>query len=271
MRKRIAASLMVLSMAVLFYIMAAAGLNVSVTSVDPPNIGGSGFSPNYEIVMWIENAAGAFVRTFGLWGHQTNSNDLPIWTSHNGGSTTVDGVTSATLTSGKTVNATWDLTGASGTVVPNGTYTYNLELSNHHSSTTAYTDWYASGTININGTSSTKTGADSVVNMATTYLTSISAMYTASTSIAYNPRANQNDVNPLAFVTPADFGNGIARMKLVSPNGRVVWQKNYVTSSGNSIVVTSKDVLASRRFSGVGILVADYGVEKISRLFVQPN
>ena len=268
MRKRIMASLMVLSMAALFYVMAAAGLNVSVTAVDPP---GGSFGNSYEIVMWIENAAGAFVRTFGLWGHQTNSNDLPIWTSHNGGSTTVDGVTSATLTSGKAVNATWDLTNASATVVPNGTYTYNLEISNHHSATTGYTDWYAKGTININGTSSTKTGLDSVVNSATTYMTNVSAMYTASTSIAYNPREKQNNVDPLAFVTPNNFGTGIVHMKLVAPNGRVVWQKNYRTSAGNSIVVTSKDVLMGNRFSGVGILVADYGVEKISRLFVQPN
>ena len=205
MRKRVVASLMVLSMAGLFYVMAAAGLSVSVTAVDPPtSLGIDGTS--YEIVMWIQNAAGAFIKTFGLWGHQTNSNDLPIWTSHNGGVKTVDGVTSATLTAGKTVSATWNLTNASGTAVPNGTYTYNLEMSNHHSSTTAYTDWYVRGTININGTSSTKTGADSVVNAGTTYMTAISAMYTPSTSIVFEPSQKQNAANPLAFVAPANFG-----------------------------------------------------------------
>jgi hypothetical protein len=268
MKKRIAAGMIVVCLAGFYYAMAAPGLKVTVTAVDPP---GGGFGNNYEIVMWIKNAAGTFIKTFGLWGHQTNSNDLHIWTSQNGGSKTVDGVSAATLSTGTTVNATWNLTNAAGTVVPDGNYTYNLELSNHHSATSGYSDWYVRGTININGTTSTKTGTDSVVNTGTTYLTAISAAYTPSTSIVFEPVQKQNTADPLAFVAPKNFCDGIMRMKLMAPNGRVVWQKNYRTSAGNSIVVTSKDVLMGSRFSGVGILVADYGVEKISRLFVQTN
>ena len=271
MRKRIGAGISVLCLAGFFYAMAAPGVAVTVTAVDPTT---GSFAPKYEIVMWIQNAAGDFIKTFGLWGHQTtttgNSIDLPIWGSHLGtNAKTVDGVSSATLSAGATVNATWNLTNASGAAVPNGTYTYNIELSNHHSTTAAYSDWYARGEIIIDGTSKTATGTDSAVNTASTYITNVSAVYTAATSSVIDQASKQKIANPFAFVTPSSFTSGTMSMKLISPNGQIVWQKNFQTSRGESILLKPKDIALATRFSGIGILVADYGAEKISRRFVQ--
>jgi hypothetical protein len=266
MIKRVGVEIAMMCFAGFLSAAAAPGLSVSVTAVDPP---GGSYGSNYEVVMWIQNAAGTFIKTIAIWGGQKNSNDLPIWYAHSSGAVATDAVASATLRAGATINGPWNLTGSTGAVIPNGTYTFNVELSNHHSSVNAYTDWFVRGKIAIDGTTKTVTGADSTVNSGNTYLTNVSAVFTAPASVIIEKTPQQNTTNPLAFVTPQMFGAGTMHLKLVAPNGQVVWRKNYQTSSGQSLLVRPNDIMAATRYSGCGILVADYGRESIQRKFVQ--
>ena len=268
MRKRIGRGIAAMCLAGFFHAMAAPGLTVTVTAVDPP---GGSFGASYEVVMWIQDAVGTFIKTFAIWGNERNTNDLPIWAAHSSRVVATDAVASATLSAGTHINGPWNLTGSTGAVVPNGTYTYNIELSNHHSSAAAYTDWYVRGKIVIDGTSKTATGTDSAVNSGYTYLTNVSAVYTAPVSGIIAQPFDKNSINPLAFVTPAAFRAGTMHMKLIAPNGRVVWQQNYRTSPGESLILRPHDIAFAPRYSGIGILVADYGEEKIFRKFVQPE
>lgn len=267
MKKKAGMMAAMLTLMVFSYVMSAPGLKVTMTAVDPP---GGSWEPNYELVMWIRNAAGSFVKTFGSWGQDRSSNDFPIWYANSGGVTTVDGTTGATLTADTTLNSTWNLTGANNAAVPNGSYSYRIELSNHHT-LTAYAAYFVAGTIQIDSTSKVKNGVDSSVNNGSTYITNVIAEYTAPANGTINAVPENRTVNPLAFVTPAHFGRGTVTIRLFASNGKVVWQETYATSAGNSIVVSHNDIKQSIRFSGVGMLVADYGTEKVTRRFLQVN
>jgi len=240
------------------------GLKVTVTTVDPA---GGGFGTSYEVVMWIETNVGAFVKTFALWGHQTNSNDLPWWSSKNNGDKTVDGTTSATLTASSTLNATWDLTGSSGAQVINGTYRYNIELNNHHNTINAYTGWFARGSIAIDGIGKTKNGVDTSTANASAALTNVIGAYSAPTiSVQFTPPPAAKPVtDPLSFATPA--GAGHVTMKLLTPGGRLLWQKDFTTADGRTVSV-SRSEISSVRYTGVCLLVADFGTKQIVRSYV---
>ena len=172
-------------------VLAADSLKVSVHTANPS---GGGFGSRYAVVMWIENAAGAFIKSFGRWGNDTGTNDLPIWNSKNGGVKTIDGVTGATQSTATTLASNWNCTNASGAAVPAGTYWVNIELSNHHSNMPSPTDLLIRSSIVIDGTSKTSTTIDSSFNSASTYLTAFSASYISAvsktlSSIAVTPAA----------------------------------------------------------------------------------
>jgi hypothetical protein len=267
MKKKTGMIVAMLSLMVFSYVMAAPGLKVTMTAVDPP---GGSWGTNYEVVMWIKNAAGSFIKTFGSWGEDRASNDLPIWYKDAGGVTTVDGTTGATLSAGATLNSTWNLTDANNAAVPNGPYAYRIELSNHHT-LTAYAAYFVAGTIQIDSTSKVKNGVDSSVNNGSTYISNVIAEYTAPANGTITALPEKRTLDPLAFLTPAHFGRGTVTIRLFASNGKVVWQETYATSAGNSIVVSHSDIKQSTRFSGVGLLVADYGTDKIARRFLQVN
>jgi hypothetical protein len=262
MKKKAGMIVAMLTLTVFSYLMAAPGLKVTVTTVDPS---GGTWGTKYEVAMWIRNAAGSFIKTFGFWGGDKKTNDFPVWYSNAGGVTSVDGTTGATLSAGATLNSTWNLTDLNNAAVPNGAYSYRIELSNHHSSVNAYTDYFVAGTIQIDNTSKVKNGVDSSVNNGSTYITNVIAEYTGPASGTITADPEKRTANPFAFVTPAHFGHGAVTIRLFASNGRTVWQETYVTSAGNSIVVSYRDIKQSNRFSGVGVLVADYGKEQVSR------
>lgn len=265
MKKKAGMRAVMMTLTVFSYLMAAPGLKVTVTTVDPP---GGSWGTNYEVVMWIRNAAGSFVKTFGSWGQDRSSNDFPIWYANSGGVTTVDGTTGATLSADTTLNSTWNLTGANNAAVPTGAYSYRIELSNHHSPA-AYAAYFVAGTIQIDSTSKVKNAVDSSVHNGSTYITNVIAEYTAPANGTITAIPEKRAVDPLAFVTPARFGRGTVTIRLFASNGRVVWQEAYATSAGNSVVVSHRNIKQSTRFSGVGVLVADYGTERVSRRFLQ--
>jgi hypothetical protein len=238
---------------------AAPGVTVTVSTSDP---GTGNWGSEHDIVLWIENAAGAFIKTFGRWGYDYGASDLPVWNSRKTVST-VDGTTGATPTTYGTVSATWNLTGTNGSRVPNGTYHYCIELSNNHNH-----PYYVRGTIAIDGTSKTATGTDSSVNSASTFLKNVTAAYVDNGSSIRNPPLAQKAGGLRGFITPPSFRSGIMTMRLVAPDGRMLWQNTYSTSAGNSIAVPSRDIRIPEGCNGVGVLIADYGTQKISRPFL---
>ena len=99
----------------------------SVTTTSP----GGNFSPKNIGAIWVEDAAGQFVKTLRLWADRRKQY-LYTWNNHTNGNT-VDGVTGATYSSHGTRTATWDFTDISGNLVPVGQYTLWLELTDQHS------------------------------------------------------------------------------------------------------------------------------------------
>ncbi len=140
----------------------AAGLTVTATS---------GISSPTAAVMWITNSANILQQTFAIWSKR-NDDHLKVWRAASGNVVSVDAVSSATLSSKATFSGTWNLKGADGNIVPNGTYKYWIEICQD-----GPTPYHAVGSIVIDGTSKTKAGTDS--SNSATALTNINAVYTA--------------------------------------------------------------------------------------------
>lgn len=89
------------------------------------------YSPRNIGAIWIEDAAGQFVKTLTVWANR-RMRYLYTWDAASGRNT-VDAVTSATASSHGTHTASWDLTDVNGDPVPAGTYTLRLEMTDEHS------------------------------------------------------------------------------------------------------------------------------------------
>jgi hypothetical protein len=87
---------------------------------------GGRFAPKNVGAIWIEDTAGAYVKTVELWG-QTRAKWLVRFQAAASGNV-VDAVTGATLLSHGTHEVTWNLTDLDGCEVANQTYQLLLEL-----------------------------------------------------------------------------------------------------------------------------------------------
>jgi len=107
----------------------ASGAGLSVDFTTTPN--GGPYAPKNIVVVWIEDASGAFVKTIGRWS-ATRTSHLVAWIASSGSDT--DAVTSATRPNHvNPLRVVWDLKDRSGTVVPDGTYTIHMELADSNS------------------------------------------------------------------------------------------------------------------------------------------
>lgn len=118
---------------------------------------GGGMVRNPYIAVWIENSAGALVKTVSLW-HLQNGQDrwlseLAQWYQASGG---VETNSSATRAPGSYTVA-WDLTDASGAAVKDGTYTVCIEALREHGSYSL-----ATGDVAVKGKAVSTTLADNV-------------------------------------------------------------------------------------------------------------
>jgi hypothetical protein len=88
------------------------------------------------VAVWVEDAAGNFVRTIDRYA-ATRKSHLIGWIAKAGNADTdaVSGATRANHTGALT--RTWDLTGRGGTEIPDGTYTIRMELADSNASTAA--------------------------------------------------------------------------------------------------------------------------------------
>jgi len=94
--------------------------------------GGGGMVRNPYIAVWVEDSAGALVKTISVW-HLQNGQDrwlseLAKWYALTSGDTTSSGATRAP----GSYTLAWDGTNSSGTKVSNGTYTIFIEAIREH-------------------------------------------------------------------------------------------------------------------------------------------
>lgn len=86
---------------------------------------GGRFRPRNVGAIWIETAAGAFVRTIEVWG-SVRLRHLHRWQEASGG--VVDALSSATLPAHQAHEPSWDLTDLDGCEIPSGDYRVVLEV-----------------------------------------------------------------------------------------------------------------------------------------------
>jgi hypothetical protein len=152
----------------------ADSLSVSFTS---KQISGE-YSPERDVVVYILNAAGAFVRTLSYWG--VDRKDCRTWATI-GNNNVVDAISSATVSGpSSNLSASWNGNDVSKQPVPNGTYWLCIE------GTASDTNRFAPRLkcrIVLDGTSKTSTAADSSLNNGSTYFTALTVSIATGSAI----------------------------------------------------------------------------------------
>jgi len=230
MRPKLNTAFIIAILSISSALFAANELAVTVTTVNPMGA----YNPANCVVMWVQNNAGQFVRTFGKWAAEREG-ELYTWNSANGGNTSVNinGVTSATRTSHGTISSRWNLANASGQRVPNGTYWYYIEMTDRNRQ-----GQVVKGHIAIDGTSETRTGIDSSFNSGSTYLTNVIAAYVESNAVMNGLQSGYRDPSNRLRV-PADYRSAIIGVRLTDVQGRTVWQGNVPASPGAVLPASS--------------------------------
>jgi hypothetical protein len=238
-------------------LFAANELAVTVTTINPMGT----YNPANIVAMWIQDNSGQFVRTFGKWAAERES-ELLTWNSANGGNTSVciDGVTAATRTSHGTISSKWDLSNASGQRVPNGNYWYYIEMTDRNNRQGPV----VKGHIAIDGTSETRTGIDSSFNSGSTYLTNVIAAYTENNAVIHGLQSGYRDPSNRLRV-PADYRSATIGVRLTDVQGRTVWYGSVPASPGAAVPVSS---IKSELSAGHGLffLSIDAGIPRIAEL-----
>jgi len=107
--------------------------SLQVTFTTTPTPGGGQYAPNNVVAVWIENQ-GTFVKTIGRWA-DTRKQHLVAWTAK-AGATDADAVSGATRANNTPpLTATWNLQNRLNAVVPDGTYTLRMELTDLNATT----------------------------------------------------------------------------------------------------------------------------------------
>jgi hypothetical protein len=106
---------------------ARGSVTITYTTVDHHGL----YSPHNIGAAWIESASGAYVKTLEKWGF-VRSAYLVAWLTASGGNT-VDAVTSASLSTLVTHQATWNMTDVNLQYVPDGDYTLKIEFTDQTS------------------------------------------------------------------------------------------------------------------------------------------
>lgn len=133
---------------------AASGQTLSSTFTTTSN--GGNYAPRNIVAVWVEDSNGTFVKTIGRWASREKA-DLKGWIAKAGNADTdaVSGATRSNHTGMLTVN--WDLKNKQGAVVPDGTYTIRMELSDRNT-TSASQNRQGSFTFVKSGTAQSQTG-----------------------------------------------------------------------------------------------------------------
>jgi hypothetical protein len=99
-------------------------LTINANTAQTPN---AVYAPNNVLAIWVEDSTGAFVKTLYR-ASATYTLRLVAWSAI-APAADVDGLSGASRTAMAPVTATWNMTNKAGAVVPDGTYTIRMELS----------------------------------------------------------------------------------------------------------------------------------------------
>lgn len=126
--------LVCVSVAACFVAMTPLALADVTLKVTTTPAGGS-FAPRNVVAVWVETANGTFVKTIDRHA-AVRKVDLVAWTQK-AGANDADAVSGATRQDhSMPLNITWNLKDRTNAVVPDGTYTIRMELSDSNTSTT---------------------------------------------------------------------------------------------------------------------------------------
>jgi len=102
-------------------------------SFDTTPVGGN-YAPRNVLAVWIEDAAGNFVKTINRWANR-RAQHLVAWEQASGGANVdVDAVSGATRSShNANVAVSWDLKDSAGQLIPDGIYTIRMEVADRNS------------------------------------------------------------------------------------------------------------------------------------------
>jgi hypothetical protein len=175
-------------------------LTVSFASLQIPGT----YSPNRDVVVYVVNNTGAFVRTVAVWGGDRN--DCGTWNTTSSGST-VDAKTGATVrgTTSSNLVAGWNMKNASGQVVANGTYWLVIEGT---ATDNDANDPREKIKLVLDGTSKTLAAVDSSLNNGSTYFTAVNVVINAASStivMLHGPHMCKFTIGRMSFTFPADI------------------------------------------------------------------
>ena len=98
---------------------------------------GGKYAPKNIGAIWIEDEAGAYVRSLEVWAG-VRKRDLRQYVSKLGGRKDSDVTTSATLRAHRAHEVTWDLRDSSGATVPAGAYKLSVEVTDREGAGQTY-------------------------------------------------------------------------------------------------------------------------------------
>ena len=125
MNKIVASGLLILSLFIVGNSLAQTG-GIFTFTINPVAHNGS-YGAKHVVAIWIENAAGTFVKTKLRQSSSSTIDHLATWTSKSA-SNVVDATTGATLTSYAPLTIIWDGTNVSKVVVADGDYKIWIEM-----------------------------------------------------------------------------------------------------------------------------------------------
>jgi hypothetical protein len=139
MEKRITST--IVAMLLLFVLTASAPLfsqTAGTLSFSVTTTSSGGFSPDHYLALWIENAAGNFIKTKVAYTINDDLDHMQTWVTKSSENVT-DATTGSTRTSHGTVTFLWNGTNVAGNVVTDGSYFVWLEMAWASSLTTGKT------------------------------------------------------------------------------------------------------------------------------------
>ena len=106
---------------------------------------GANYDPNNIVAIWVVNSSGVFVKSL-LVDAGIRQQYLYTWIASNSSLNKVDATTGATGTFHGTITCSWNGKNVSEVVVPDGTYTVKMELTDKHSQGNLGSFAFAKGT-----------------------------------------------------------------------------------------------------------------------------
>jgi hypothetical protein len=184
-----------------------------------------GYAPNNIVAVWIQDNSGKFVKTL-LALANTRKAHLTNWVTSTPVGNTVDATTGATQSSHGTRTCTWNATNVSKVLVPDGTYTVKMEMSEGGSSEPLGTFTFDKGP---NGVTLTPLNIPSFSNISIKWVPTIAGIEEVKLAKLYDVYPNPT-VSSI-FVS----GTDINEVEILTINGKSLLKTNEQTVNLSSL------------------------------------